>query len=151
MNRLTGLWLNGIVWLVAIMLPVQPIAASHCSCCQGIAIKSTKDREAATHHHCRSAGRCCSSRAESGTVQHSTSSPCHCPSNCPCHLQHLPKVAVKIQDVKIEPNAQVGLLSSDVIPHLVREQAQRSVSPVLGSLVSVSALERCAALCRYTT
>ena len=155
MNRLNGMWLKGLVWMVAIMLPVQPLAASHCSCGHfaEYAVVAGEDADA-DRLGCRS-GKCgCSSKQrtpESDSKAKVPFAPCECPANCPCHLQHAPKLAVKTQDVQVEKCESVAVFvaprQSLVLP---QEYRRTRLNSEHGAILSETALELCAALCRFT-
>ena len=154
-NRLNGMWLKGFVWMVAIMLPFQPLAASHCSCCHSpdTAVVAGKNLEA-EQVGCRS-GRCgCSSKhnaPEQGPQSKVPFAPCDCPASCPCHLQHAPKLAVKSPEIRIEKCEAIALFvappQSQTVAHDYRQTRLIIKHRVI---LSESALELCAALCRFT-
>ena len=155
MNRLNGMWLKGFVWMVAIRLPFQPLAASHCSCCHSAdtAVVADKTSEA-EQVGCRT-GRCgCSSKhnaPEQGPQSKVPFAPCECPASCPCHLQHAPKLAVKSPEVRIEKCEAVALFVAPLqSPTVVNEVRQTRLNTERDVILSETALELCAALCRFT-
>jgi hypothetical protein len=155
MNRLSGVWLRDFVWMVAIMLPIQPLAASHCSCCHSADSSATAGKSSEAEHIGCQAGHCgCASKhkqQDHGPQAKVPFGPCECPANCPCHLQHAPKLAVKTQEVQIEKCDTITLfvvpVQRPVVAHEIR-QALISIQHDL--LLSETALELCAALCRFT-
>ena len=155
MNRLNGMWLNGFVWMVAIMLPVQPLAASHCSCCHPVDSGSVAGKDLKSEQvGCRS-GRCgCSSKQKApvpGAQAKVPFAPCECPASCPCHLQHAPKLAVKSPEVRIEKCEAVAIFVAPLqSPTVVNEVRQTRLNTERDVILSETALELCAALCRFT-
>ena len=155
MNGLSGIWLRGFVWMVAIMLPVQPLAASQCSCCHSTDSAVVAGKEGnAEQLSCRS-GRCgCSSKQRTsvpGSQAKVPFAPCECPASCPCHLQHAPKLAVKSREVRIEKCEAVALFVAPLqSPTVVNEVRQTRLNIECDVILSETALELCAALCRFT-
>jgi hypothetical protein len=152
-NRLGGIWLRGFVWIVAIMLPVQPLAASHCSCCHSTDTAVVK-KLGAKHVSCSSERCGCSSKhklPDQGTQAKVPFAPCECPANCPCHLQHAPKLGVKTQEVQLEKSDSVVFFVVPTQHPAVKHESRQTLSNVEhGIIVSETALELCAALCRFT-
>lgn len=154
-NRLSGIWLKGFVWMVAIMLPVQPLAASYCSCCHSADSAEVAGKcSEAKQHGCRS-GRCgCSSKQTTPEPKSQAKvpfAPCDCPTNCPCHLQHAPKLAVKTQEVRIEKCDAVGLFAAPPQSPAIQQEYRHTRRIIEhGVVLSETALQLCAALCRFT-
>ena len=140
--------------MVAFMLPVQPLAASHCSCCHSadapaVVGKTTQARQLG----CKS-GRCnCASKhkqPDHGKQAKVPFAPCDCPANCPCHLQHAPKLAVKTQEVQVETCDTMVLFVVPVQRPAVAHEIRQTLSGIRHDLLlSETALELCAALCRF--
>ena len=153
MNRLSGIWLQGFVWMATIMLPIQPLAAGYCSCCHFTAASAAAgDNSDAKHISC-GARRCgCSAKqAEQGLHPKVPLAPCECPPSCPCHLQHVPKVALKTQEARVQRCDPVVLyVDPEHWPAVTNEIRQALVSLEHDVILSETALELCAALCRFT-
>ncbi len=154
MNRISGNWLQRLTWLLAFMLTVQPLVASHCSCSHADEIfdfgTTTESRCCSKADGCKLT--CCgstSSRQKSERRDALPVVPCECPPSCPCQLQHLPRSAVKAQEVEIE-SAELSCWFFNPT------QAQSPATEVqhfclFGGVAPFgdSGLALCAALCRF--
>lgn len=141
--------------MVAIMLPVQPLAASHCSCCHSADSPALADKSSETKPKVCQAGRCgCNSKHKQSDRGSRTSvpfGPCECPANCPCHLQHAPKLAVKTQEVQVERCDTFILFAIPIQRLAATHEIQEALISLQDDVVpSGTALELCAALCRFT-
>lgn len=156
MNRLTGNWLRCLVWLVAVMLPVQPLAASHCSCSRDDAsldsAATTEARCCSKAHRCKSNG-CGTSTDRRQKGAHADAlpiAPCECPPSCPCQLQHLPKPIVKAQEVQVESSELIcWFFVPPSLPALTGQVRHDSLTFDSEPPPNNSGLALCAALCRF--
>lgn len=150
MNCVKGIRQCGFVWMAAMLLLAQPFAASYCPCCQSHASESSaKPSESSS---CQRTGCGCSHKpAEPKSEGRVPGAPCDCPPNCPCQLQHVPKPVVKAQDVEVEQGDQICVLLEPSTVLSVERVTLRTVCLLeVGITPRDSALELCAALCRFT-
>ncbi|WP_425618351.1 hypothetical protein NA78x_002056 [Anatilimnocola sp. NA78] len=103
-----------LVWTTALLLLVQPLAASHCSCPEvapknGAHACDCHDAHDG-HQHCSHGN---SKFRPTCTIAHSlpVSEPCDCPTSCPCRLQHSPAPLGMVRSTEIEKqNSSASLL-----------------------------------------
>lgn len=158
MILLARVWLHCLVWTVAIMLPVQPLLASQCSCSHTHEAASGEAAFSASCNHRQHVG--CSHRHPemreqpgNGTRSRNvTFLPCDCPPSCPCHLQHAPQVAVAAEEresvcTEVAKQSLTFLLHQPV-KQVAAHCAFKSVEAA--QCRSKTAIELCAALCRFT-
>lgn len=169
MNSVARLSTKALIWLLAAMVPVQPVLSLDCSChCQPHAECRHDqcqqfDGHAHAHRHCHAAHEDDGTLAncEGSCVEEQSSSswgldwtgirPCQCPRDCDCQLRH--EVCEGI------PNASKDRTCANpaVAPHddYAANGARESTvaATVLFSRRTAherTALELCAHLCRFT-
>lgn len=159
MNWLANISLRCLVWTVAIMLPVQPLVAGHCACrhssvrCAGDAEckdECVNDNQDVCHDaDCNCEIDCDSSSGLNISIVEFP--PSDCPPTCPCHLRNAPPISVAVQGVKV---VRSDVVSLQPVPRSVPSLlscARRILScAITADSPSESALELCAALCRFT-
>lgn len=158
MILLARVWLHCLVWTVAIMLPVQSVLASHCSCNHTHELAPGEAACSASRNHHQHVG-CAHRRGEmreqpgNGTRSRKVNFlPCDCPPSCPCHLQHAPQVAVAAKD-RESVCSEVDELPLTFVIHQPVEQVAAHCAfkcVEVSQCSSETALELCAALCRFT-
>ena len=172
-----------LIWLTAILVPVQGLPAAACGCASGKRCDQKVEQSsnccgasssdaAATHNCCQSqstgACRCTGAKvcrcgensdcksAESccGTdacCSNEGGSACSCGTNCQCGSNHMPEkpVAPPVENNTAEKVASDSVLTVSLStvyePPAARRTPQTSVETDV-----LAALDRCAALCRFT-
>jgi len=149
-----------LIWLAAIAIPVQSVPAASCACTGGNACYSENEQ---TQGCCCSAekvreGRCCCARrkAESrhsccSNAKSSHDSGCKCGINCQCGKSQPPQPTAP----PVERNSPTEKVVSDgalavfiagvVLPEVLPQRIDVSIE-----LGTVTALDRCVSLCRFT-
>lgn len=154
-QRLAEVW----VWVTALLLLAQPCAGLHCSC-RHVAQHMTSCASAGCEHHCghtcshahapRTFRRVCAI-AHSSLVEglHNTS-PCGCPANCPCRIQHSQQQFGLLRSASYERLDDVAQLPVVDDQPLTDDQADENLAlfPTPPTLLTSS--ECCALFCRFT-
>lgn len=168
------------LWLLAILVPVQPVLSFDCPCnCQAGAESKAEESTASDdqssngpccshcHQCCResktSAQRLSTKKLEPSGVRRPTRATvsifllglrtCHCGDDCDCQIRHELRpgmVEGKVANAELEVSLPSALTTMD-LPDLVAVGSTAGEFPGLrAAACAYSALEVCAHLCRFT-
>ena len=144
-----------VIWLMAIAIPVQGVPAASCGCSESCIHQSAKSdgQSCCCALAKREAGTCCCSRQEATCCRQSrenSGSPCQCGDNCRCGH---PEPSHPFTPVRQESQTERIVQDANSFDGMIILPASKTTKchPLASSQPNAStALDRCAALCRFT-
>jgi hypothetical protein len=151
------------VWAAAMLTPLQPLAAQHCTCAARFCERASSDRPdgapaADEVKQTKPQGRCnCCRHREPAAEKPSLDvvlsmfriSPCRCPITCECHQRHSCEIQLPTSGQR---NVSPEHVVADVppAPAFCSQSSYRQTRWLDDPRIALDALARCVSLCRLT-
>lgn len=164
---------KALVWLLAAIVPAQPVLSLDCSCnCPANEQGCCHDESDPTddHSHCRKPAKCghepCSERESPSCHEEDVSAldvaalspsspgirPCNCPDGCDCQVRHdIRPGIVGPSKVQIDCDLTVAALDRPISNGAIEVVVSTSFLSTRHSVLERTALEICAHLCRFAS
>jgi len=160
-----------LVWVLALLAPVQPVLALDCSClCKLTSSGLDQEKCQKPNLHSNEHTNCChhqSKRTSAATAvendrglastqfaapRHPGCRPCNCPDDCNCHLRHATRIGILATLVTRVSKDLCGVpLGQVMLSLLLPLHEQRADARPHNFSREISALAVCALLCRFAS
>jgi hypothetical protein len=160
-----------LVWVLALLAPLQPILALDCSCCCKVASSAIKQGTCQrAEGHCKEHASCDHRHTERPLSETAVENdrgtasslgadpplpgcrPCNCPQDCNCHVRHATRIGILTTHVaRIGKDACGVPLGQITLGLLLPLYEQRANARPHHFSRETSALAVCALLCRFAS
>ena len=146
-----------LIWFAAVAVSVQGLPAKSCGCVDSTACcqKGAESRRcccspAKTHQGCCSAGRQAAATHACCGDQTKRTSACKCGFGCQCGKTKEPQPTAPPIEGNCSTDKVVGDAAAAFITDVVQQKVQQQHVDVSIELGTITALDRCVSLCRFT-